>query len=159
LGSGVVTGPSRHQAGDEGAKQGFAASASVVHAAVAERHPDAAIIVPPPSTAMPSDTAQTNPTQRDRHLHGITNNGRAGWQKSSGYNKRSRVEAAIDRFKQVIGNGLHSQTDARQNAEIAVAVHVPGCWSLDARPPSASCEAQQEVGPSPGVGALSRSRG
>ena len=40
----------------------------------------------------------------------------------SGYNKRSRVEAAIGRFKQVIGNGLHSQTDARQNAEIAVHV-------------------------------------
>jgi len=95
-----------------------------VSAAVAGRHPDAAIIVPPRSTAMPSDTAQTNPTQRDRHLQGITNNGRAGWQKSSGYNKRSRVEAAIGRFKQVIGNGLHSQTDARQNAEIAVAVHV-----------------------------------
>ncbi len=95
-----------------------------VSAAVAGRHPDAAIIVPPRSTAMPSDTAQTNPTQRDRHLQGITNNGRASWQKSSGYNKRSRVEAAIGRFKQVIGNGLHSQTDARQNAEIAVAVHV-----------------------------------
>lgn len=95
-----------------------------VSAAVAGRHPDAAIIVPPRSTAMPSDTAQTTPTQRDRHLQGITNNGRAGWQKSSGYNKRSRVEAAIGRFKQVIGNGLHSQTDARQNAEIAVAVHV-----------------------------------
>jgi len=31
LGSGVVTGPSRNQAGDEGAQQGFAASASVVH--------------------------------------------------------------------------------------------------------------------------------
>jgi len=30
----------------------------------------------------------------------------------------------IGRFKQVIGNGLHSQTDARQNAEIAVAVHI-----------------------------------
>ena len=31
LGFGVVPGPSRNQAGDEGAQQGFAASASVVH--------------------------------------------------------------------------------------------------------------------------------
>jgi len=31
LGSGVLTGPSRHQAGDEGAEQGFAASTRVVH--------------------------------------------------------------------------------------------------------------------------------
>ena len=31
MGSGVVTGPSRNQAGDEGAEQGFAASACIVH--------------------------------------------------------------------------------------------------------------------------------
>ena len=31
LGSGVVTGPSRHQACDEGAEQGFAASTRVMH--------------------------------------------------------------------------------------------------------------------------------
>jgi len=67
-----------------------------VSAAVAARHPDAAIIVPPRSTAMASDTAQTNLTQRDRHLQGITNNGRASWQKSSGYNKRSRVGPSQD---------------------------------------------------------------
>ncbi len=39
-----------------------------VAAAVAERCPAAAIIVPPRSTAVPSDTAETTPTQRDRHL-------------------------------------------------------------------------------------------
>jgi len=31
LGSGVVPGPSRHQACDKGAEQGFAASARIVH--------------------------------------------------------------------------------------------------------------------------------
>jgi Transposase DDE domain len=36
-----------------------------VYEAVAERHPDAAVIVPPRSTAVPSDTANTAPTQRD----------------------------------------------------------------------------------------------
>jgi hypothetical protein len=39
-----------------------------VAAAVAERHPEAAIIVPPRATAVPSETATTTPTQRDRHL-------------------------------------------------------------------------------------------
>ncbi len=38
-----------------------------VAATVAERHPEAAIIVPPRSTAVPSDTARTAPTRRDRH--------------------------------------------------------------------------------------------
>jgi len=36
--------------------------------AVAERHPAALVVVPPRSTALPSDTANTAPTQRDRHL-------------------------------------------------------------------------------------------
>jgi len=51
---------------------------------VAERYPAAAIIVPPRSTAVPSETAETAPTQRDRHLQGIAEHGRATWQKASG---------------------------------------------------------------------------
>ena len=42
-----------------------------VSAAVAERQPDAAIIVPPRTSAVLSDTAETAPTQRDRHLQCI----------------------------------------------------------------------------------------
>ena len=42
-----------------------------VAAAVAERHPKAAVIVPPRSTAVPSETAESAPTQRDRHLQCI----------------------------------------------------------------------------------------
>ena len=37
-----------------------------VYASVAARHPEAAVIVPPRSTAVPSDTAETTPTQRDQ---------------------------------------------------------------------------------------------
>ena len=37
-----------------------------VAAAVAARHPEAAVIVPPRSTAVPSETAKTAPTQRDQ---------------------------------------------------------------------------------------------
>jgi len=92
--------------------------------AVAERHPEAAIIVPPRSTAVPSETAETAPTQRDRHLQCIAEHGRAAWQKTSGYTKRARAEAAIGRFKQVIGDGLRSRTDERRATEVDVAVHV-----------------------------------
>jgi hypothetical protein len=94
-----------------------------VAAAVAERHPEAAIIVPPRSTAVPSETAETAPTQRDRHLHSVAEHGRAAWQKASGYTKRARAEAAIGRFKQVIGDGLRSRTDRRRAIEVDVAVH------------------------------------
>jgi hypothetical protein len=42
----------------------------------------------------------------------------------SGYNKRSRVEAAIGRYKQVVGDGLRSRKDQRRTTEVGVSVHV-----------------------------------
>jgi hypothetical protein len=95
-----------------------------VYASVAERHPEAAIIVPPRSTAVPSETAETAPTQRDRHLQLIAEKGRMGWQKRSGYTKRARAEATIGRYKRVIGDGLRSHTDQRRATEADVAVQV-----------------------------------
>ncbi len=49
-----------------------------VYAGVAQRHPDAAVVVPPRSTAVPSETAASAPTQRDRHLQCIAEHGRMG---------------------------------------------------------------------------------
>ncbi len=37
--------------------------------------------------------------------------------------RRARAEAAIGRFKQVIGDGLRSRTDRRRATEVDVAVH------------------------------------
>ena len=68
-----------------------------VYRAVAERHPEAAVVVPPRRDAVPSATAETAPTQRDRHLRSIAERGRLGWQKSSGYNRRALAEAAMSR--------------------------------------------------------------
>ncbi len=90
---------------------------------VAQRHPDADVVVPPRSTAVPSETAESAPTQRDRHLQCIAGHGRVGWQKRSGYNSRARAEAAISRWTQVIGDGLRSHTDERRTTEVDVAVH------------------------------------
>ena len=94
-----------------------------VSAAVTKRHPDAAIIVPPRATAVPSATAETEPTQQDRHLGSIAEHGRAAWQRASGYTTRARAEAGIARFKQVIGDGLRSRTDRRRTTEVDAAVY------------------------------------
>ncbi len=94
-----------------------------VYRAVAERHPQAAVIIPPRATAVPSDTAETAPTQRDGHLQHIAEHGRMAWQNASGYNRRARVEATMNRWKQVIGDELHAHTDERRATEVAVAVH------------------------------------
>src|SRR3954470_18545881 len=113
-----VTGPVASFTGD-GAYDQDGASRSV-----AERHPDARVIVPPRLGAVPSKTAETAPTQRDQHLQFIAKHGRMGWQKVSGYNRRALAEATIGRFKRVIGGGLRSRTDQRQVTEMSVAVAV-----------------------------------
>jgi len=94
-----------------------------VYGAVAARHPDATVIVPPRSSAVPSEAADTAPTQRDEHLRLIAKHGRMGWQKASGYNHRALVEADISRYKRVIGDALRSHSDGRRATEVAVAVH------------------------------------
>jgi hypothetical protein len=93
-----------------------------VYAEVGARHPNAAVIVPPRSSAVPSGTAETAPTWRDQHLRTIAKCGRMAWQKASGYNWRALVEADISRFKRVIGCGLRSRTDRRRATEVAIAV-------------------------------------
>jgi hypothetical protein len=84
-----------------------------VYVGVAARHPAAGVIVPPRLSAVQSDTAETEPTQRDRHLQTIAARGRMGWQRASGCNWRALVEADISRWKRIIGDGLLSQTDGR----------------------------------------------
>jgi len=71
---------------------------------------------------VPSETAKTEPTQRDRYLQPIAEHGRAAWQKAFGYTTRARAEAAISRFKQVIGDGLRSRMDNRRTTKVDVAV-------------------------------------
>jgi transposase len=95
-----------------------------VYASVGERHPEAAVIVPPRASAVPSRTAESEPTQRDRHLQLIAERGRRAWQRASGYTKRARAEATIGRFKRVIGDELRAHTEERRATEMNVAVVV-----------------------------------
>src|ERR1700728_2780042 len=64
-----------------------------VYDAVAERHPEAAVIIPPRTTAVSNEA--TTPTQRDRHIAEISNHGGMGWQRRSRYNRRSLAETAM----------------------------------------------------------------
>jgi Transposase DDE domain len=123
-GDGCQVGPLLDQV--EGAVASFTGDGAYdredVYRAVAERHPDAAVVVPPRRDAVPSTTAETDPTQRDRHLQLITERGRMGWQKATGYHRRALAEAAVSRYKRVIGDALRSRTDDRQATEVAIAV-------------------------------------
>jgi hypothetical protein len=77
-----------------------------------------------PEILMLPAMAEAAPTQRDQHLQCIADKGRTGWQKASGYSTRSRVEAAIGRYKQVIDDGLRFHKDERRATEVGIAVHV-----------------------------------
>lgn len=60
-----------------------------VYRIIAERDPAPAVIMPPLSTAVPSSTAETAPTPRDRQLRMIQERGRRGWQKALNHRRRA----------------------------------------------------------------------
>ena len=93
-----------------------------MHDAILRRNPHARFIVPPCKGAVPGPSAGTSPTQRDEHILAIEAHGRSNWQKATGYNRRSKVEAAISRYKRVVGDTLKSRGDARRMTEVAITV-------------------------------------
>ena len=90
--------------------------------AILARNPSARFIVPPCNGSVPGPTATTSPTQRNLHVLAVDEHGRMNWQKASGYNTRSKVEAAISRYKSVIGDTLKSRRDTRRATEVAIAI-------------------------------------
>lgn len=82
------------------------------------------VIIPPPKNAVPSVNAAHNPTSRDRHIDAIATQGSMGWQKSSGYNQRSRVEAQMGRWKTVIGPKLKARTLVNQRTEATIGARI-----------------------------------
>jgi transposase len=96
---------------------------------ILDRHPDATVVIPPRSTAVLSDTAETGPTQRDRHIEMRARKGRMGWQKAVGYGKRSLVETAFHRYKVLIGRSLRARTLSAQKVEARIACKVINCMT------------------------------
>lgn len=88
-----------------------------LHLAVADRAPMAEVIIPPRSPAQPGAQADQAPTQRDRHLQMIKQRGRLGWQRATGYGRRSLVETAMFRYKTLIGRRLRARSLPGQKAE------------------------------------------
>jgi hypothetical protein len=100
-----------------------------------QRHPDAAVIVPLHSNAVPSATAEGAPTVRDRHLQLIAERGRMGWQRASGYNWRALVEADIGRYKRVIALTDRRAADHRGGHCCRLAEPHAGAWVAAVRSP------------------------
>jgi transposase len=91
---------------------------------ILDRHPDATVVIPPRSNAVLSDIAETEPTQRDRHIQLLARKGRISWQKAVGYGKRSLVEMAFYRYKVLIDRSLRARTLSPQKVEARIACKV-----------------------------------
>ena len=78
---------------------------------------DVEIVIPPPS-----DAIHGNSPMRNAHIEHIEKHGRIAWQRDTGYNERSGVEAQIGRYKSVIGSKLQSRNLETQQPETAIGV-------------------------------------
>jgi hypothetical protein len=107
-----------------------------IYQTVAERDPDAIVVIPPRVTAVPGPTADTQPTQRDRHIQVIADKGRLGWQTETDYGKRAKAETAMARYKQILGDHLHARKLPGQQAEATIGVAVLNRMSDAGRPDS-----------------------
>jgi hypothetical protein len=87
-----------------------------VYQAIAARQPRAppSIVVPPRRSAALSAQADTDPSQR----------GHSAWRKATGHGRRSLVEAAIGRYKALIGPRLRARMLANQQGAVALGVEV-----------------------------------
>ena len=62
--------------------------------------------------------------QRNQHIATIERHGRMGWQRRSGYNRRSLVETAMYRYKTIIGRRLLARTLSSQQVEAKIGCNV-----------------------------------
>ena len=93
--------------------------------AVVRHSADAAVVIPPRANAVERPDTEP-PTQRDQHIAAINTDGRMKWQTATSYGKRSLVEAAIGRYKSIIGGRLRARTFGAQQTEVAI-----GCAVLN----------------------------
>src|SRR5205823_3272751 len=113
-----------------------------VYSAVVARHPEAAVIVPPRSNAVPSETAETAPTPRDRHLQAIAEHGRMG------VGRKPRGTTGVPWWKPISagGNGssvmhcAHKPKSVKQPKWHLLSTSSTARWRWDAQATSASYE-------------------
>jgi hypothetical protein len=105
------------------------------YGAVSRHSTDAAVIIPPRANTI--DRSETGiDSQRDRHIAAINTDGRMKWQTATGYGKRSLVEAAIGRYKSIIGHRLRARSFRAQQTEVAIGCAVLNRMLACARPKS-----------------------
>ena len=102
---------------------------------IAQHGDDIKVMIPPRKTAV-LDTQSNAPSQRDRHIDMINNEGRLAWQAATGYGQRALVETTMGRYKSIIGPRLKSRGWEAQQTEAAIGVAVLNRMLAAGRPNS-----------------------
>ena len=92
-------------------------------------------VIPPRSTAVPSGDPGW-PTQRDRHLAMMAEQGRLSWQVATDYGQRSLIETTLGRCKALIEPRLRARGFAAQQTEATIGVAVLNRMLAAGRPKS-----------------------
>ena len=90
---------------------------------IAARDDGIEVVIPPRLTAVSSGELDP-PTQRDRHLKMIVEQGRLGQQAATDYGQRALIETTMGRYKAPIGPRLRVRGFAAQQTKVAVGVAV-----------------------------------
>jgi len=56
----------------------------------------------------------------DQHIKDIAEKGRVTWQRETGYNLRSHVELAMQRYKRIFGNTMKARALPQQKTEARI---------------------------------------
>ena len=85
-------------------------------------------IIPPRETAKTLEEVYANPppeeSQRDKTIKSVRKLGLKEWKKGSGYHCRSKVETAMYRYKQIIGDKLKARLTETQHTEHKIACNI-----------------------------------
>ena len=109
-----------------------------VYQAAAARQPGAhpEVVIPPRADAVLSTADPDQQTPRDRHIQLLAEQGRMGWQRTTGYGRRNHVETTMGRYKHLIGPKLRARTHPGQHGEVALAINALNRMIRTAKPVS-----------------------
>ena len=104
---------------------GGASAGGPTHRAVAERRqllPNAEGVFRPRAPAVRAAARLDPLSARGRHARHIAREGRAAWERATGYGRRNAAEWTFSRLKRVLGGALRSRGLQAQRIEAAIAV-------------------------------------
>ena len=111
-------------------------SDTVCQAAIRQHDPSPDVVILPRASAVSGTDDPAAQTPRERRVQLIAEQGRMGWQWTTGYGRRSLVETAISRTRHLIGPKLRARTLPGQQGEAAPALTVLNRMIKTAKPAS-----------------------